>query len=140
MKPIRSILTTLTVERLFLLDGLGAAVTAILLGAVLTTFEPWFGMPKRFLVPLAFVAACFAAYSFACHVGGAGPRWLLGIAVANGLYCICTLSLVLWLRGSLTWLGVAHFLGEVVVISTLVIVEVRVAWRAQRELSHSGQP
>jgi hypothetical protein len=140
MKSIRSILTTLTVERLFLLDGLGAAVTAILLGALLTTFEPWFGMPKRFLIPLAFVAACFAVYSFTCHVRGAGPRWLLGIAVANSLYCVCTASLVLWLYGSLTWLGVAHFFGEIVVVSTLVIVEVGVAKRARRELSLRGRP
>jgi hypothetical protein len=140
MKSIQSILTTLTVERLFLLDGLGAAVTAILLGALLTNFEPWFGMPKRFLIPLAFVAACFAVYSFTCHVRGAGPRWLLGIAVANSLYCVCTASLVVWLYGSLTWLGVAHFLGEIVVVSTLVIVEVRVAARADREGRGSHSP
>jgi hypothetical protein len=140
MKSFRSILTTLTIKRLFLLDGLGAVVTALMLGALLTTFEPWFGMPKRFLIPLSLVAACFAVYSLTCHVRAAGARWLLGIAVANSLYCLCTLSLVLWLFGSLTWLGVAHFLGEIALVSALVIVEVRVAMRARREPSLRDLP
>jgi hypothetical protein len=131
MKSIRSILAPLTVERLFLLDGLGALVTAVMLGAVLTTFEPWFGMPKHILLPLSVVATCFAVYSLTCRVRAAGARWLLGIAGANALYCVCTLSLILWLRSSLTWLGVAYFLGEIALISTLVIVEWSVARREQ---------
>ncbi|MDP3275724.1 MAG: hypothetical protein Q8Q09_11050 [Deltaproteobacteria bacterium] len=132
MKSIRLILAPLTVERLFLLDGLGAVVTAVLLGTLLTTFEPWFGMPKHILLPLSVVAACFAVYSLTCRVRAAGAPWLLGIAAANALYCVCTLSLVFWLRSSLTWLGVAYFVGEIAVISTLVIVELSVARRGPR--------
>jgi len=131
MNRTRSILEALTVRRLFLLDGVGAAVTAVMLGAVLPAFEPAFAMPRRILVWLALVAASFAVYSLTCHARAASARLLLGIAVANAAYCVSTLGLVLLLRGSLTWLDLAYFLGEIILISTLVIVEVRVARRAR---------
>jgi hypothetical protein len=131
MKWTRSILTTVTTRQLFLLDGLGAAVTAVMLGVVLPAFEPAFAMPKRSLLALALVAASFAAYSLTCHARAADARFLLGIAVANAAYCVCTLGLLVSLRGSLTWLDMAYFLGEIFVIATLVIVEVVVALRAR---------
>lgn len=130
MNRTRSILEALTIRHLFLLDGLGAAVTAVMLGVVLPALEPAFAMPQGALRVLALVAAGFAVYSLACHVRAAGARWLLGIAVANTAYCVCTLGLLVSLRSSLTWLDLAYFLGEILVIATLVIVEVRVARRA----------
>jgi hypothetical protein len=131
MNTTRSIFEALTVRQLFLLDGLGAVVTAVMLGAVLPAFEPAFGMPRPILLALALVAASFAAYSLTCHVRAAGARMLLGITIANTAYCVCTLGLVVWLRGSVTWLGVAYFLGEILVIAALVTVEVIVARRAR---------
>ncbi|MBS2018727.1 MAG: hypothetical protein JST00_38020 [Deltaproteobacteria bacterium] len=124
-------LTTLSVRRLFLLDGIGAALSAVAL-ALSTAFEPMLGAPVHVVVPLSLVAAGFAVYSLTCHVRAAGPRFLFGIAVANALYCLCTLSVVLALRHSLTMLGIAYFLGEVLVIATLVFVEATVA-RSRRE-------
>ena len=114
-------------SRLFLVDGLGALVTASMLGLVLTTFEPAFGMPTRVLVPLASVAAVFAAYSFTCYAKAAPPKFLLPIAIANTLYCAATLALVLLFHESLTWLGHAYFLGEIAIVLTLVRFEVRAA-------------
>lgn len=112
-----------SVRRLFLVDGIGALASAVMLGLVLTTWEPVFGMPSRVLVPLALVAVAFAAYSLTCHRKNVGPDFLLGIAVANTLYCGVTLALVLAHRTSLTWLGLAYFVGEVLVILGLVAVE-----------------
>lgn len=117
-------------KRLFLIDALGAVATAMMLGLVLTQFESAFGMPRRVLVPLALVAVGFAAYSLSCFVRASGPAFLLGIATANTLYCVVTLSLVIYLRASLTWLGVAYFLGEIVIVMALVTVEVRAARQA----------
>lgn len=130
MNRTRSILEALTVRQLFLLDGLGAVLTAILLGVVLPALEPAFAMPRRILLVLALVAAGFAVYSLTCHFRAARPRPLLGIAVANTAYCISTLGLVVSLRGALTWLDFAYFLGEILLVATLVVVEVRVALRA----------
>lgn len=123
--------TTLTVRRLFLLDGLGAAVTAVMLGAILPAFEQAFAVPGRTMVALALVAATFAAYSLTCYWRAAGARFLLGIAVANTAYCAGTLWLLLSMRRSLTGLDVAYFAGEILVIATLVTVEVSVALRPQ---------
>lgn len=131
MNTTRSILEALTVRQLFLLDGMGAALTAVMLGVVLPALEPAFAMPRRILLLLALVAASFAVYSLTCHVRAAGARLLLGIAVANTAYCVSTLGLLLSLRGSLTWLDLAYFIGEILLIATLVIVEVRVARRAR---------
>ncbi|MBL8684987.1 MAG: hypothetical protein JNK05_37775 [Myxococcales bacterium] len=131
MKSTRSILETLEVRQLFLIDGLGAVVTAVMLGAVLTTFEPTFGMPQRILLPLSAVASIFAAYSLTCRARGAGAGYLRAIALANTAYCLCTLALVVSLRGTLTWLGVAYFLGEIAIIAALVTVEILVARRAR---------
>ncbi len=117
-------------KRLFCIDGVGALVTATMLALVLTTWEPVFGMPTRILIPLALIATGFAAYSLTCAFTERGPGFLLAIAGANTLYCVVTLTLVYGFRHSLTGLGVAYFVGEVVVVMSLVGVEVRAARRA----------
>lgn len=120
---------TVPVRTLLLVDGIGALISAALLGLVLTTWEPAFGMPARILVPLAMVAAIFAVYSLAGYLADRGPAWLLGIALANTVYCGVTLALVVALRDSLTWLGIAYFAGEILLILGLVAAEVAVARR-----------
>lgn len=120
---------TLTVRHLFLIDALGAAVTAAMLGVLLPTLEPYLGMPPRVLLPLCFVALCFCVYSAVCSWRRARPPFLLVIAAANTAYCLFTLGLVGLLWNTLTPLGVAYFVGEGVVILGLVAIEVHVALR-----------
>jgi hypothetical protein len=107
----RPILATLTDRRLFSIDALGAAVTAVMLGVVLPALEAYVGMTARVLVPLSFVALGFAVCSSACFTLHAGSRWLLVIAAANTAYCLSTLSLAGLLWSTLTGLGVVYFLG-----------------------------
>ncbi len=117
-----------SIKLLFLIDGIGAIVTALLLSQVLARFESTFGMPKDILYILAAIAGCFAVYSLSCHFGLKRNRapYLKAIAVANTLYCMTTLVLVIYCYPSLTWLGVAYFIGEIVIVMTLV----RIEWRA----------
>jgi len=122
-------------KQLFLLDGVGAVVTALMLGVVLTTFQSTFGMPTDILVGLALIAAGFAAFSLTCHFRDKGPAHLLVIAAANSAYCVVTLGLVLTLHEDLTWLGMAYFLGEIVIILGLVALEVTTARRQASEVS-----
>lgn len=129
-----------TVKRLFFIDGVGALITAAMLTGVLITFEPVFGMPTRILVPLSGVAAGFAIYSLTCAVTGRGPGFLLAIAAANTLYCIVTLTLVALFRQSLTGLGVAYFVGEVLVVMSLVAVEIRAVRRRGAGGQMGGAP
>lgn len=121
----------LTPRQLFLIDGIGAIVTALLLSQVLARWQPLFGMPREILYVLAAIAGGFAVYSLLCHLR-LTDRWkpyLRAIAIANTLYCLVTLGLVVYLRASLTWLGIAYFIGEIAVVMTLVSVEMRTAKR-----------
>lgn len=116
-------------KRLFLLDSLGALLSAFLLGVVLPSFQPTFGMPHNVLYGLAALACLFAIYSFWNY------RWfkenwrpyLRGIAIVNLLYCGLTAALVIFFRQELTRWGLLYFLLEMVVIIALVVLEFRTA-------------
>ncbi len=117
-------------KRVFLADGLGALLSAFLLGIVLVRFESSFGMPKNTLYILAILAGFFAAYSFACYffVDKIWKPYLKAIAFANLLYCCLTLGLTLYFYTALTTLGVVYFFAEIGVIITLVIIEFKTAF------------
>ena len=110
---------------IFLLDCLGALLSATLLGVVLPSFQPIFGMPQNVLYGLAALACLFAIYSFWNY------RWfkdnwrpyLRGIAIVNLLYCGLTAALVIYFRQELTTWGLLYFLQEMIVIIVLVMLE-----------------
>lgn len=116
---------TSTPKHLFLLDCLGALLSAFLLGVALPNFQPIFGMPHKVLYGLAALACLFAIYSFWNY------RWfkenwrpyLRGIAIVNLLYCGLTAALVAYFRQELTKWGMLYFLLEMLVIIVLVVVE-----------------
>ncbi len=118
-------------KQLFLIDCLGALLSAILLGVVLTSFEPIFGMPRNVLFGLAALACLFAIYSFWNHVRFK-ENWrpyLQGIAIVNLLYCGLTAALVVYFRQELTKWGLLYFLLEMLVIIALVLVEFKTVFR-----------
>jgi uncharacterized membrane protein YfcA len=118
-------------KQIFLLDCLGALLSATLLGVVLPSFQPIFGMPHNVLYGLAALACLFAVYSFWNY------RWfkehwrpyLRGIAIVNLLYCGLTAALVIYFRQELTKWGLLYFLQEMVVIIALVVVEFKTLTR-----------
>lgn len=112
-------------KNLFFIDSLGAMLSVILLGVVLPSFQPIFGMPEKVLSNLAAVAVVFNIYSFLCYVR-VTTRWrlFLGIiAVANTLYCLSTLLLTFYYFNELTIIGVAYFVLEIPVIGGLAYIE-----------------
>ncbi|MEW7290649.1 hypothetical protein [Aquimarina sp. 2304DJ70-9] len=118
-------------NKLFLIDGLGALLTAFLLGVVLTTWEDCFGMPSKILYTLSIVALIYALYSISCYfltIKNWKP-YLRGIAIANLMYCCLTIGLVVYFYHNLTGIGVLYFLLEVAVILILIGVELRVSSR-----------
>jgi nucleoside recognition membrane protein YjiH len=124
------IINSLPSRKLFLIDGFGAVLSAILLGLVLTSFKPWFGMPVKVLYILASLAVLFALYSFSCFL--LNPRnwkpFLKVIAFINlGYYCL-TLGLVYLYFADLTSLGLAYFLIEVLIVFVLAAVELNTAF------------
>ena len=106
----------LTPGRLFLLDGLGACVTAMLLAGILIPFQEFFGLPLSALEVLLLFAVVFAFYSLSC-------------ATANGLYCCLTAFFVIFYFERLTVLGLCYFLVEMMIILSLVFLEMKTAYK-----------
>ena len=102
---------------LFLVDGIGAFITAFLLLAILRTFNEYVGMPPA-------VLTC----SISCYflLNDNWQPFLKAISVANLLYCCLTSGLVIYYYNSLTILGVIYFLAEIIIIVVLVYVELKV--------------
>lgn len=115
--------------KIFLVDGLGAALSAFFLLAILASFVPFFGMPRAVLYPLAALPVLFALYSLSCYLlrPGNWPTYLKIVATANLLYCGISLSLVLYHFGSLTIFGVAYFVLEKLIVIPLAVVEFQLA-------------
>lgn len=126
---MRNWITTAHPHRFFLLDGLGALLSAIMLGIVLVHFDPLFGMPVRVLRILALIACLFSAYYFICFYLRlkTWPAFLRGIALANLLYGAGTIILLGVYRDQMTLWGEAYFAGELLVILGLAIAEWRFA-------------
>ncbi|WP_157370214.1 hypothetical protein [Aquiflexum balticum] len=110
---------------IFLVDGLGALLTTLLLLGILIPLQEFFGMPKNILIILSLIALAFAVYSFCCYffLERNWKPFLFGISIANFFYCCLTLSLVYCCFAELTGLGVTYFLLELMVVMGLVMME-----------------
>lgn len=116
-------------RKLFLLDSLGAILTASMLFFVLRKLNNFFGMPIIVLENLALLALCFAFYSIICFLF-LKKNWsfyLHIIAFANLSYGLLTMFLLIAFYTQITWLDWFYFLTEIVVIFVLVYLELKVA-------------
>ena len=114
-------------RRIFLIDGAGAVLTAFLLCVVLASFQSFFGMPAQVLYVLGAVAAVFAVYSFSCYcwLKRSHRSFLAAIIIANLLYALVSLGLVIYYFPQLSSWGLLYFAGEIIVILVLVSIEYR---------------
>ena len=116
-------------KTLFLIDGLGALLSAIFLSFVLPSQESLIGMPSTILGYLGDAACLLSLYSLSCAKFSPGNwrSFLFIIAGANLTYCCVTLALVLQNSDILRPLGWLYFLGEMAIIVALASVEIAVA-------------
>lgn len=129
--PLQNFLNTINPKKLFLIDSIGALVSALMLGIVLVQLEDIIGMPPNILYILSLLAVAFSIYSFSCFVGfpERWPLFLKIIAIVNLMYCCLTMGMVIYFGSGLTVLGILYFVMEVMIISTLVIIELKTANR-----------
>lgn len=116
-------------RKLFLIDCLGALLSAVLYGAVLAQFEDTFGMPPKVLYTLSILAGVYAIFSGSCYLANL-KKWepfLRIIALANLLHCCLTIGLVVAYYQEITSLGLLYFAGELVIVTSLAIVELKTA-------------
>ena len=114
---------------LFLIDGFGALLSAFLLGVVLVKFESLFGIPVSVLHILAIIPCGFAVYDFICYLWlkrSLSP-FLKGIAWANLIYSIISLTMAAFHYQSITILGWTYILIEILIILVLVKLEFKTA-------------
>ena len=116
-------------KKLLLIDSIGALTTAFLLFIVLRNFNEYFGMPERILTYLSVFAVCFCIYSTTCLfiIKANWTPFIKGISIANLLYCVLTIGLVIFYNSQLSIIGIAYFLGEIAIICGLVYIELNVA-------------
>lgn len=131
IKKTNDIINYLTAKPkiLFLIDSLGALLTAFFLFVVLRDFNEYFGMPITILTYLSIIAVCFSIYSIACYFF-LNENWTLFIRVigiSNLLYSVLTMGLLLIYFPMLSIGGVMYFSVETIIICGLVYIELKVA-------------
>lgn len=114
---------------LFLIDGMGALISAFLLGVVLVHFEFFFGIPQKVLYLLASIPLFFALYDLVCYIWAVKRLALLLrlIAFANISYCILSIIMAFVHRNSISIWGWAYILGEIVIVLLLAKIELQAA-------------
>lgn len=113
-------------KNVFLLDALGACLSAISLFAIGLLYH-YIGLPQLTLFMLAGTAIIFAVYSLSCFylINKIWKPFLLGITTANTLYSIVTASLIIQYYQSLTIFGFAYFVCELIILCVLIALEVK---------------
>ena len=122
---------TLNPRILFLIDGIGALLSAFLLGVILTRFESIFGMPRKALYVLSFLPCLFAVYDFICY-SQIAKKWRLYlkvIAIANLVYCCISIGFVFLHFQQLTYLGFLYFFFELAIVIILAYIELKTAYQ-----------
>jgi hypothetical protein len=118
-------------KTLFLIDSVGAFMTAFSLFVVMQQFDKYFGMPKNELTYLSVIAFCFCIYSVACFLSIKGDftPFIRFIGIANLIYCALIIGLLIKYYPLLTIIGTIYFLSEIVIICILSYIELNVAKR-----------
>jgi len=111
-------------KNIFLLDGVGAAVSAFSTGLVLPLFSEELGLPPQVLYVLALFPLAYGIYSLSCYrfVKETKPWMLLGIALANIGYCLIAGALIFSYEGLTGW-GQTVLAAEIAVILGVVAIE-----------------
>lgn len=122
----------LITKNIFLIDGIGAVISALFLGVISVHFKEFIGMPTKVLYFLAIFPICFASYSFSCFffVKKKLNSFLKGIAILNLLYACMTISILLLYEHKLSFLGYAYFIVEVLILAILIRLEFKASQKA----------
>ncbi len=115
-------------KKIFLIDALGALFTCVLLIVIQTKLKFYFGMPVKTLTILSIIAFALFWYSTACFTLFQKINWkqhLKRIARANLIYCGLTFVLLVYNYKIITPLDWIYFFGEIIIISFLVSIELR---------------
>lgn len=112
-------------KKLFFIDGLGALLSAFILGLVFTRYQSLIGMPIEKLHFLAGLACVFMLYDIWCYFKkpNNSRNYLRAIAIANFIYAIISIGLVIQFYDQLTLIGLSYFILEITILFILASYE-----------------
>ncbi len=113
---------------IFLIDGIGALVTALSLIVILPNWD-LIQMPADMLHLLGGIAVVFATYSLSNYFFQFTRINLLirVIAISNLFYCSLSGIIIVQLSRNLSIYDFIYFTGEITIVLTLAFVELKVA-------------
>jgi len=114
-------------KRIFLIDAIGALLTASFLFLMNLWFSDEIGMPRVVLFYLSLTALVYCIYSCCCFISNP-KKWKIFLSIiifANIFYCCLTFGLMLRFCRQLTVLGLVYFVAEILIILALVLIEIR---------------
>ena len=116
-------------KNLFLLDGIGAIASIIMLGEVLVVLQPYVGIPKSTLYLLAAIPVFFLLFDIYSYVAKPvyDKRNLKIIASLNSMYCCLSLIMAVYHKDVVTLLGWLYIIAEILIIAYIVFIELKTA-------------
>ena len=116
-------------KKLFVIDGVGALLSAFLLGVVLVWLEKYIGIPSSTLFFLACLPVFFAVYDYYCYKKEREKlgRLLQLIGILNVLYCFLSMGFAVYHYQTITNLGWIYISIEILIILALAVLEFKVA-------------
>lgn len=126
----------LTPKKLFIFDGVGALISAFMLGVLWVRFDHVFGIPTTTLYLLAAIPILFALFDLIAirQIVAQQILFLHIIALANLSYCLLSLGFAWHHHETLTVLGWMYIIGEIIIVASLAYIELKQA-KKQKELS-----
>ncbi len=123
-------------KKIFLVDCLGALLSAISLGIILPLFDSFFGLPQSILYSLAIIALIFGMYSLVCYLIAVKiwRIWLLIIALANTLYALLSIVILFIFSQYLTFFDGLYFIIELVILTLLIVLELKIYFSLKLKL------
>lgn len=121
-------------KKLFLIDGCGAILSAIILGIIMPQFVTLFGIPKSTLYFLATLPCLFAIYDFYCYfkINKNFKKYIKAIAYVNIIYCCLSILLAIHHIQVITNLGWVYIIIEILIVFMLAMIEIH-ALKEKRE-------
>ena len=140
MLALRTRLRWFTVPKnLLLFDFVGALVTSLSTGLLLTTILPT-GLPEWVLFALSFTAAGFACFDVIGYCYWPSECWPLAVvALLNLLYCAAAIAILFVFLPKVTSIGMVYFVVECTILIPLASFELVVA-RNSRLSSRTNNP
>lgn len=116
-------------QLLFVIDGLGALLSAFLLGVVLVRFEGLLGIPTTTLYALAVLPIFFAIYDGYCYTNSKNNigQSLKIIATMNVLYCCLSVACIFYHQETISIYAELYIFIEILIVLALAFVEYKLA-------------